>query len=779
MSLLLAALVGEGDGTTLREAVLWLPTGVAVAAVWWLGPRVSVAVVIVVASAWIRVRLDYPTGVVLSGAVGSLAEAFVGGALLRRFDVRPAFARLRDVVGLFVVAAAAPLASIAASWLGRVMFGAFREMPFYSGSTGWWRMNALGLLVVVPLFGIWREPLPQRSTVRGAAAATGLAIALATLLAVVLLVLEPGAFGVMLLHLTLLLALLGALWFGTRGTATIAATTAIVLAAATSVGFGPFLSVGPLQRHGALQLFELCLLAVPLVLGALIAEREVALASRVRSEQDLQALQRILPDATYRLRADGTFLAAVVPPGVVAGFGAGEVVGRRVGDVLVADLADRSLAAVAATLRDERVPPFEFRSDREGTQRVGEARFVKVSAEEVLCVVRDITDQRRLEEDLRQAQKMEAVGRLAGGVAHDFNNILTVITGCGEQLLAALPEGSPVREDAVMIAHAADRAARVTKQMLAFSRQQVLTPQVVDLVAVVDDIAELLRRAVGANCTLAIERPVGPLAVRVDRSQIEQVVMNLVLNARDALPRGGSVRIVLGSQDVADAEARARGGSEGGRHACLAVVDDGVGMDAKTRAHAFEPFFTTKGPGRGTGLGLATVWGIARQSGGFVGIDSVPGAGTTVRVFLPSVALPAATTPPPIAPRSEVHVGTILVAEDDTEVRELLVRALQAAGHTVLAAADGEAAAALAAGSGAAIDMLVTDVLMPRCDGRELADRLRRTRPDLPVLFVSGYTNRALVGASALPPGTAFLGKPFTRQVLQERVRELLARTSV
>jgi PAS domain S-box-containing protein len=392
--------------------------------------------------------------------------------------------------------------------------------------------------------------------------------------------------------------------------------------------------------------------------------------------------------------------------------------------------------------------------------------------------VSDITDRKHLEEELRQTQKMEAVGKLAGGVAHDFNNLLTAINGYAVMASESLPPESNARSDVDEISRAAARAAGLTRQLLAYSRRQVLSPQVLDLRQVVDDLGAMLRRLIGENVHLVTRHTSSEAFVRVDRGQIEQVILNLVLNARDAMTQGGTVTVTTAvSETASDPFPARRSGRKSPSRVQLTVEDTGAGMDEATCRRAFDPFFTTKGPGEGTGLGLSTVFGIVKQSAGNIHLESIPGAGTTVRVYLPRVSERPA--PPEVAPRPlrRRGGGTILIAEDEQQVRELTCRLLRQAGYAVLAAADGEEALQIARGHSGPIDLLVTDVIMPRVSGDELATRLLLSRPGVPVLFVSGYTNES-PGIDGMRPGTGYLQKPFLPAVLLERVEELLTATT-
>jgi PAS domain S-box-containing protein len=393
----------------------------------------------------------------------------------------------------------------------------------------------------------------------------------------------------------------------------------------------------------------------------------------------------------------------------------------------------------------------------------------------LLGVALDVTDRRlaqeqrsQLEDQLRQAQKMEAVGQLAGGVAHDFNNLLLALRGYGELALRAMALGEDAREEVEQMLRASDRAAALTKQLLAFSRRQVLQPQVVDLNFVVSELEKLLARLIGEDVDVESVSADGPTCVHADRGQLEQVITNLALNARDAMPNGGRLTIEVSTRTIDD---RHRLPLEPGRYAVLAVSDTGEGMDAETAALVFEPFFTTKE--LGTGLGLSTVHGIVKQSGGHVWVYSEPGGGTTFKIYLPLVEE---------APNSEVAEGppvhdgngeTILLVEDDAEVRTFVSRMLLDSGYSVFAASNGDQALLLAR-ERQRIDLLLTDVVMPGASGRETAQRLRELQPDAAVLYMSGYTDDAVLRRGVLEQDTAFLQKPFGSADLARKVRQVL-----
>ncbi|MBI5533626.1 MAG: PAS domain S-box protein [Deltaproteobacteria bacterium] len=394
---------------------------------------------------------------------------------------------------------------------------------------------------------------------------------------------------------------------------------------------------------------------------------------------------------------------------------------------------------------------------------------------ESVAFVTDITERKRLESQLLQSQKMEAVGRLAGGVAHDFNNLLTIITGYNRMMLDRLSPMDPLRGFGEEIMKAADRAGALTRQLLSFSRQQSARPDVLDVNARVMNMDKMLRRLIGEDLELVTRLDADLEKVRADPGQIEQVLMNLAVNARDAMPGGGTLTVETSNVTLGNDYARTHIGVRPGRYVMLAVSDTGSGMDAETKSHLFEPFFTTKPPGKGTGLGLSTVYGIVKQSGGDVWVYSEPGRGTTFKIYLPAIeedASPAHASipPPPLAEGNE----TVLVVEDEPGVRNLVREVLLRQGYRVMEAQDGHDALRMLEHGGERVHLLVTDLVMPRMSGRELAQRSLELRPDLRVIFMSGYTS-STVGQHGLDGGSAsFLQKPFTPESLANKVRQVL-----
>jgi two-component system cell cycle sensor histidine kinase/response regulator CckA len=374
---------------------------------------------------------------------------------------------------------------------------------------------------------------------------------------------------------------------------------------------------------------------------------------------------------------------------------------------------------------------------------------------------------------------MEAIGRLAGGIAHDFNNLLTAISGYAEVLRDDLGPDDPRTADAVEITKASDRAASLTRQLLAFSRRQVLQPQVMDLNSVLMDVQPMLARLIGEDVRVRTRVAPDPVLVRADPGQITQVLMNLAVNARDAMPRGGTLSIETGSIRLDDAFTRTHPGMRPGAHALLTVTDTGRGMDRETMANLFEPFFTTKEVGQGTGLGLATVYGIVKQSGGSIWAYSEPGRGTTFKIYLPAAASADDLTEPaelPPAPDRAVRTETILLVEDEEAVRAFVTRLLDRAGYRALVAATPDEADAIAGAHPGRIDLLVTDVVMPGRNGAELAAGLQVGRPGMRTLFMSGYTEDAIVHDGVLDAGVAFIGKPFAQSAFLAKVRDTLDR---
>jgi two-component system, cell cycle sensor histidine kinase and response regulator CckA len=392
-----------------------------------------------------------------------------------------------------------------------------------------------------------------------------------------------------------------------------------------------------------------------------------------------------------------------------------------------------------------------------------------------LVVLQDTTRRRHLEEQLRQAQKMEAVGMLAGGIAHDFNNLLTIINGYSQMVLGTLPPGDENRTSVEQIMKAGERAAELTRQLLTFSRRQVVRPKVLDLNTVVTATAVMLRRLIGEHIELRIVAGPDLGKVHADAGQLEHVILNLAVNSRDAMPNGGTLILETQNVELGEPYVGMHSTIRPGQYVMLAVTDTGVGMDEQTRSHLFEPFFTTKAQGHGTGLGLSTVYGIVKQSNGEIVVYSEPGHGTCIKIYFPVVA-EAVVEDVAETLQSRVLSGTetILLVEDEEAVRKLVRRTLEKQGYELLVAATGTEALEILQSHSQRIQLVITDVIMPQMGGRQLAERLKELHPKIGILFVSGYTESSVLRSGNLTEGEAFLQKPFTPLALARRVRELL-----
>jgi PAS domain S-box-containing protein len=494
---------------------------------------------------------------------------------------------------------------------------------------------------------------------------------------------------------------------------------------------------------------------------------------------DLEPYRAVFFDAAdAMLILDGArgIVEANVAACALFGIPRGDILGRALDDLITDTAGDvgawwRELLALGEAKREHRA---RF---GDGTRLVECSYRARVHADRHLCIARDITERRALEERVAQSEKIESVGRLAGGVAHDFNNLLTAILGYTELLLAHRGADDPDRADLEEIQRAGQRAASLTQQLLAFSRKQVLLPKDVDLNLTVAGLQSMLRRLIREDITLTCELAAAPAVVRVDPTQIDQVILNLVLNARDALPGGGEIRLQVARVARADVDVTPDAAVNAAEYIRLRVVDTGVGIPPETRAHLFEPFFTTKEVGRGTGLGLASVYGIVRQSNGTITVDSEQGRGTTFTMHFPAVVATRADDAPAM-PALSPSPGreTILLVEDEDAVRVIIGAVLRRQGYNVLEAASAAVACELYQRHPGRIDLLLTDVVMPGMNGPALAQRLIGLQPDLRVLFVSGYSSPA-VAVGSDNPLVGFLGKPFHATALAERVRRLLAAT--
>jgi PAS domain S-box-containing protein len=516
-------------------------------------------------------------------------------------------------------------------------------------------------------------------------------------------------------------------------------------------------------------------------LEADLDERRRMEAALVESERAYRSTFDEAPVGIAHVSLEGAWARVNPRLASMLGYTAADLVARPVATVRSAEDEDRE-----ATTRADLLSGAIDRAVRETRYRHRDGRVVRATVtlslhrdvsnqpQYFIAIIEDISDRRALEEQLVQSQKMEAIGRLAGGVAHDFNNLLTAILGYSNLVLEELEPFHPARADVHEMRKASESAAALTQQLLAFSRKQILQPQVLDLNAAVARADGLLQRLIGEDIALVSRLDSELARISADPGQIEQVILNLAINARDAMPHGGKLTIETSNVELDQSYAAKHPGSSPGAHVMLAVSDTGIGMDEDTLAHVFEPFFTTKQRGEGTGLGLSTVYGIVKQSGGSIWVYSEPGRGTTFKVYFPRVV--AGEPVAPVAPRAEGLRGseTILLAEDQPEVRSIGSAVLTRYGYQVLEAANGEQALAIIRSHPGPIHLLLSDVVMPSMNGPELARRVQADHPGIRVLFASGYTDDAIVRHGVLDPGVAFLQKPFTPTALLKKIRELL-----
>jgi len=775
------------------EVPLWPASGLALAGCLLLPARAAVPAIFL-ASCVALLAYGFPLAVTLAISAGAVLASWLPALVLLRIPgFSPALVRARDVALFALVGAVAgPVLSTCIGVAAVTGAGLVPAAQAPGLAFTWWAAFAIGVIVFAPAVLAFARPT-------GAPAPAGgrlecLALAACVALACV----TPFATGLandaaLVFYAAALVPPL--LWAALRHDRRALVLVNMGLAAMSVVLLlGTRTAVGPIhfREHAAmLQVLVGVVTSMGLVVSAALTEWRSAEAERRQSAE------------RFRAAADGGFDAFGIlravrgPTGAVDDFEVVEV-NERAREILLRihpSPEGRRMTELLPTIKNGQFFPrivecFEHHTAREDEYRASGMvlpidfpieclRIVIVPLSDgVAITLRDISESKRLEAQLAQAVKLEAIGRLAGGVAHDFNNLLTAISGYGEVALAQLAPDSPVRADLEEILRAGDRAAALTRQLLAFSRRQALNRQAIDVNDVVLETTAMLGRVLGADVRLLTELAAAVPPVLADPSQIQQLVMNLALNARDALPGGGEVAVRTRVVVLDEEDARRRVGVRAGRFVALEVHDDGVGMDAATRARVFEPFFTTKPPGKGTGLGLAIVYGIVQQSNGHIAVDSAPGQGARFEVLLPAhdgardEAAPAAALPRTTAGRGR----TILLAEDEEPLRKLIERVLGSAGYRMLVGRDGAEALELAQRHAGEYDLLVTDVVMPRLGGRALAAQLRIVHPGLPVLFVSGFDAEGARASAADPSPSDFLAKPFTPEALLTRVRDLLAR---
>ena len=765
-------------------SLVWPPTGIALAALVALGPRYWPGVALGAFLA--NVATPVPPAAAAGIALGNTLEALVAAWLVRRaLGARPRLDTLRGVRTLILEAA--PLGAVISAVVGVSSLAAAGVLPLAriaAAMAVWWTGDLLGALIVAPPLFAWVLARPSRESARGPLEITLLCLgtALAAELAVGRFVSVSMLRQVDYLYLLFPFVIWAALRFGSRGASLMTLTVAVVAVSHTSHGGGPFIAA----TTGGTLFASACYLAAVAVTGLTLAAavaHERAQATATLQQRDDQL--RVALDAARmgiwswsaaenRLVWDDTVrqLYGLAPGDTVAGYE--DFLSRVHPD-------DRATVdqTVRRALADGGRLDYEFRiALPDGRVRWIADQGRVVSGPDgrpagMTGACHDVTDRRTAEEQLRLAHRMESVGRLAGGVAHEANNQMSVVIVASEFVLGRPDIPPAVRADVESIRSAAQRTAAVTAQLLAFSRRQVLKPQVLDLNGALERFLPVLRRVMGEDCTVRLLPGPGVGKVVADPGQLEQVLLNLAINARDAMPRGGTLTVESAAVELTERTAGLRHGVavRPGHYAQLAVTDTGHGIDRATLTHIFEPFFTTKGIGQGTGLGLATVYGIVKQSEGYVWAYSEPGHGTTLKVYLPITGQPV--VPPEPGERPPGGTGElILVVEDEGQVRQIAARALAEAGYRVLQADGGQRALELVSHTADRIGLVLTDVVMPVMSGPELAAALAELRPDMPILFTSGYTDGEIFRRGLLAPGAAFLPKPFTAESLVLAVRE-------
>ncbi len=775
-------------------SVVWPASGFLLALLILIERRRWPAALLGAVAANVVADLQHGTtvGVALAGGGANAFESLVAALVLMRLaGRRPSLRSLRELGALIV--GAAIMSNAVTSLLGALVLTRAWRLPFGAGwESGlarawfvWWAGDGMGMLVVAPAILTWagvvraRERIPRRMALEAAL------VLLVTIVVAGSVLVRGGASGGALggyPYLVFPLLIWTGIRFGPWGPATATLLLAAVVSWHASREPGLFIQQEGSSLQQVLEIYAYLALAS---LSSLVPA--VALRERADAEEQLRQ-----SDARFRQMADTIKESYYVvdlltwTPIYVSPIWS-EIWGRPLEEGYDPDIwfdnihpDDReAMRRDQETVARGEPATTVFRVIRpDGATRWVRGRSFPVrdpsgTVYRMIGVAEDITELRQSEERVIQAQRMEAVGQLAGGVAHDFNNLLTVILGSADLALADLPHDAPLRDDLVAIRDAGESATRLTRQLLAFSRQQILQPHLLRLDELIQTTAGMLERLIGENIQLQTSLQPGAGSVNADPGSLEQVLVNLAVNARDAMPAGGRLLLELRNADVA--ASAASDAVPPGRYVVLAVSDTGVGMDPETRARVFEPFFTTKEPGRGTGLGLATVYGIVRQSDGHIAVHSEPGRGTRFELYLPRADTPAAPLPaPPPRPPLPATPACILIVEDQRAVRGIMHQILTRRGYHVLSAASGEEALAVARSHPAPIDLLLTDVVMPGMSGPDLARSLAELRPATRVLFTSGYTDDALLRHGIVAAEVDYLEKPFTPDSLTRTVRRVL-----
>lgn len=750
---------------------VWPPSGIALAALLLMGPRywvgITLGAFILNASGTIA-----PLGALVI-AVGNTLEALLATRLLRSVGFRPSLERLRDVLALIVLGALASPPVSATVGVSVLALVRGHQIPDWTIWTTWFSGDAVGILLVTPLILIWVAGPAPRVSRRDVIEASVLAVLL--LACTVALWLAPVSYVYAIFPLTIW----AALRFGVRGAAAASLVVTVIAVGYTVSGVGPFATSTPVSNLFRLQTFVSVLALTNLIIAAVIAERRTVESALKRSRQQHQDIVNYASVGVLQTDLQGKIILANPALARLLGYERPEnLIGLKMADDIYWESAQRdsivgrfdevgSVAVEIQWKRKDGSPVWvdvHGRAVREATAPAYFEGFIY-----------DLTSRKQLESQFRQAQKMEAVGRLAGGVAHDFNNLLTVIASCTDFVLGDPTLGQEHREDLMEVKKATDRATALTRQMVAFGRTQVLRPSVINMNDRLTELHPMLKRLFETTIDIRIEPQEDLWSVRADPGQIEQVLLNLAINSRDAMPDGGTLTFTTENK-VIDSDPSGIGiyRMNAGDYVVLRVRDTGVGMDEETQRKIFEPFFTTKEVGKGTGLGLATAYGIVKQSGGYVKVRSARGKGAEFMIYLPRTDAIAEKSTHLERRDDRPLSGTILVVEDEPAVRSALERMLIAGGYRVVSAENGSEALKVFGAGKDDIDLLITDLVMPGIGGRELARQCSTIRDSLKVIYISGYTRDSLLSPQTFEEGTEFIEKPFRSDDILNRIARVL-----
>ena len=751
---------------------VWPPSGIALAAMLLMGPRfwpgITIGALILNATGNIA---PLPAMVI---AVGNTLESLLAAWLLTSVGFRQSLERLRDVFALVVLGgiASAPVSAT----VGVIVLAFVRGtagIPDWTIWTTWFSGDAIGIVLVTPLILSWAAGAPLRVSRRDVIEAS----LLSTLLIACAVVLWRGP--VSYVYAIFPLTIWAALRFGVRGAAAASLVVTAIAVGYTVSGIGPFATSTPVNNLFSLQTFIGVLALTNLIIAAVIAERRTVESALQRSRQQHQDIVNYASVGVLQTDLQGKIILANPALARILGYEKAEhLIGLNMADDVYWDSTQRGAVVErfddlggggAVEIQWKRKDGSPIWVDAHGRAvRDGAAPYFE-------GFIYDLTSRKQLESQFRQAQKMEAVGRLAGGVAHDFNNLLTVIASCTDFVLSDPTLAEAHRDDLTEVKKATERATSLTRQMVAFGRTQVLRPATINMNDRLTELLPMLKRLFETTIDIRIEAEKDLWSVRADPGQIEQVLLNLAINSRDAMPDGGTLTFTT-ENSVVDSNPSGVGmyRMNAGDYVLLRVRDTGVGMDEETQRKIFEPFFTTKEVGKGTGLGLATAYGIVKQSGGYVKVRTAPGKGAEFMIYLPRTDASPETPTLPERNGGPPPSGTILVVEDEAAVRSALERMLIAGGYKVVTAPNGTEALKLFVARNDDIDLLITDLVMPGMGGRDLARQCSAIRDSLKVIYISGYTRDSLLSPQTFEEGTEFIEKPFRSDAILDRIAQVL-----